>query len=358
MTTGRWDIFCQVIDNFGDIGVCWRLAANLAAQGQQVRLWVDDASALQWMAPEGCDGVEVHPWTQPLALEGLAPCDVLVEAFGCTVAPEFKANCAQQISAGGQKQPKPVWINLEYLSAEDYVERCHRLPSRIMSGPAAGLTRWFFYPGFTSATGALVRELNLSQRQSRFAGERLQWRAAQGVQADECAVSLFCYEPTALPQFLEQTPTLNTRLLVTPGRATAAVQALPAAQSLNIQYLQPCPQPQFDEMLWACDLNLVRGEDSLVRAIWAGQPFVWHIYPQHDNAHHHKLNAFLDWLGAPESLVRFHRAWNGMTAPQTLPLLSREILAEWALCIRAGREKLALQTDLIEQLQAFVAEKS
>ena len=125
-----------------------------------------------------------------------------------------------------------------------------------------------------------------------------------------------------------------------------------------MQYLQPCPQPQFDEMLWACDLNLVRGEDSLVRAIWAGQPFVWHIYPQHDNAHHDKLNAFLDWLGAPESLVRFHHAWNGMTAPQTLPLLSREMLAEWALCVRAAREKLALQTNLIEQLQAFVAEKS
>ena len=350
-----WDIFCQVIDNFGDVGVCWRTAAELVARGQQVRLWMDDASALQWMTPQPWPkGLSVHAWPALMVDIPAVVGDVVVEAFGCEIPQPFAFAIARKAEQG----LPPVWINLEYLSAEDYVERCHRLPSRIMSGPAAGLTRWFFYPGFTSATGALVRELNLSQRQSRFAGERLQWRAAQGVQADECAVSLFCYEPTALPQFLEQTPTLNTRLLVTPGRATAAVQALPAAQSLNIQYLQPCPQPQFDEMLWACDLNLVRGEDSLVRAIWAGQPFVWHIYPQHDNAHHHKLNAFLDWLGAPESLVRFHRAWNGMTAPQTLPLLSREILAEWALCIRAGREKLALQTDLIEQLQAFVAEKS
>ncbi len=58
----QWDIFCRVIDNFGDIGVCWRLATQLAGQGQQVRLWVDDASALQWMAPEGCPGVEVRAW--------------------------------------------------------------------------------------------------------------------------------------------------------------------------------------------------------------------------------------------------------------------------------------------------------
>ena len=111
-------------------------------------------------------------------------------------------------------------------------------------------------------------------------------------------------------------------------------------------------------MLWACDLNLVRGEDSLVRALWAGQPMVWHIYPQHDNAHHDKLDAFLDWLDAPASLRAFHHAWNGMTAPQTLPLLSPELMREWQACMRAARDKLAAQTDLIEQIQAFVAEKS
>ena len=354
-----WDIFCQVIDNFGDVGVCWRTAAELVARGQQVRLWMDDASALQWMAPQPWpQALSVHAWPAQASDIPATIGNVVVEAFGCEIPAPFVTAIARKAQQG---QP-PVWINLEYLSAEDYVEHCHRLPSRIMSGPAAGLTRWFFYPGFTNATGALVKEQSLSQRQTRFSNKRLQWRATQGIQADECAVSLFCYEPTALPQLLEQIPSLNARLLVTPGRATAAVQALqgvpPGAQPLKLQYLQPCPQPQFDEMLWACDLNLVRGEDSLVRAIWAGQPFVWHIYPQHDNAHHDKLNAFLDWLGAPESLRCFHHAWNGMTAPQALPLLNREMLAEWALCVRAAREKLAPQTDLIEQLQAFVAEKS
>ena len=111
-------------------------------------------------------------------------------------------------------------------------------------------------------------------------------------------------------------------------------------------------------MLWACDLNLVRGEDSLVRALWAGQPFVWHIYPQHDNAHHAKLDAFLDWLDAPESLRRFHHAWNGMLAPENLPVLSPALLDEWRSCARSARQRLLQQTDLIGQLQPFVAEKS
>ena len=44
-----WDIFCSVVDNFGDIGVCWRLARRLSAGlGQQVRLWVDDLAADRW----------------------------------------------------------------------------------------------------------------------------------------------------------------------------------------------------------------------------------------------------------------------------------------------------------------------
>lgn len=354
----HWDIFCQVIDNFGDVGVCWRTAAELVARNQTVRLWMDDASALQWMAPQPWpQGLSVHAWPAQVTDIPEDIGDVVVEAFGCEIPAPFVSAIAAKAAQG----QSPVWINLEYLSAEDYVERCHRLPSRIMSGPASGMTRWFFYPGFTSTTGSLVREQNLGQRQQDFVAVRPQWRASHGVQADECAISLFCYEPAALPQLLDQlvvATNLKPRLLVTPGRATTAVQALPQAAQLAVQYLQPCPQPQFDEMLWACDLNLVRGEDSLVRALWAGQPMVWHIYPQHDNAHHDKLDAFLDWLDAPDSLRRFHHAWNGMAAPEALALPSPEILRAWAQCIRSARARLGAQSGLIEQLQAFVAEKS
>lgn len=366
MSTQRWDIFCQVIDNFGDIGVCWRLAANLAAQGQQVRLWVDDASALQWMAPEGCDGVEVHPWTQPLALEGLAPCDVLVEAFGCTVAPEFIAHCAQQISAGGLKHPQPVWINLEYLSAEPYVERCHAMPSPVMQGPATGWTKWFFYPGFTPGTGGLLREPDLLQRQAQF--QRGDWLQSQGVaDTGARAVSLFCYEPVALGDLLAQLDggAAGTQLLVTPGRAAAAVQAeiaspnwlqrpMDGRKQLSISYLQPTTQHGFDHLLWASDLNFVRGEDSLVRALWAGKPLVWQIYPQDDNAHHDKLDAFLDWLQAPPSLRQFHRVWNGMEAGP-LPAID---LPAWRAAVGAARGRLLQQDDLATQLVRFCAEKS
>ena len=357
-TSLRWDIFCQVIDNYGDIGVCWRLAAELGARGHPVRQWVNDATALSWMAPRGAAGVQVLPWPGKAPPDGTG--DVVVEAFGCEIAPDFIAAIARHTGDGGKK---PLWINLEYLSAESYVERCHRLPSPLMKGPGAGLTRWFFYPGFTERTGGLLRERDLAARQAAF--DHQAWRARHGIAPHDLAVSLFCYEPPALAQLLAQLgPRPGAHLLVTPGRATAAVlheiglkPVWMDRQQLSFSYLEPCPQPAFDEMLWACDLNLVRGEDSLVRALWAGQPFVWHIYPQHDGAHHAKLLAFLDWLQAPASLRRFHALWNGLDSAPALPLLDAATLAEWRACTAAARARLLAQPDLLTLLLGFVAEK-
>ena len=348
-----WDIFCQVIDNFGDIGVCWRLAADLAQRGCQVRLWVDDASALAWMAPHGARQVQVLPW--PLLAPADGPGDVVIEAFGCEIPQAFQ----QAIARKAQDKPRtPVWINLEYLSAQDYVERCHRLPSRLMSGPAAGLTRWFFYPGFTPKTGGLLREADLAKRQAAF--DRSAWRARHGLQVSDVVFSLFCYEPAAFAQVFAASAS-HAQWLVTPGRPTALVQATPeAATASNVHYLPTGTQQQFDEMLWASDLNFVRGEDSLVRAIWAGKPFIWQIYPQDDNAHHAKLAAFLDWLNAPASLRLAHAVWNGISAADdTLQWQAPDaaVLDAWSQCVQAARHRLLGQASLAQQLMAFAGEK-
>ncbi|MDP3796199.1 MAG: elongation factor P maturation arginine rhamnosyltransferase EarP [Polaromonas sp.] len=366
-----WDIFCKVIDNFGDIGVCWRLAADLASRGQQVRLWVDDASALDWMTPAGCEGVRVLTWGEPLdlATAGLdqQPSDVMIEAFGCEIAPEFIAACVRLEKAGGKK---PVWINLEYLSAEPYVERCHAMLSPVQGGPAAGWIKWFFYPGFTPSTGGLLREAGLAERQARF--DRAAWLAAQGIAwRGEKLVSLFCYEPPALPGLLAHFAAHGlagqpVRLLVAPGRAANAVKAAfndekwlqPKENGgcpLSISYFDLLPQAQFDHLLWACDLNFVRGEDSVVRALWAGKPFVWHIYPQHDDAHLAKLHAFLDMLDAPPSLRAFHAHWNAEEPGQAGGTCPAPDLAAWQLTTQTARSRLLAQDDLSTRLLEFVA---
>jgi uncharacterized repeat protein (TIGR03837 family) len=339
----QWDVFCRVVDNFGDIGVCWRLAADLAARGERVRLWVDDARALAWMAPDGATGVELQAW--PQAEDDTRPIgDVVIEAFGCELPPAVLVRIAEA-------PRKPVWINLDYLSAEAYVERSHRLRSPQMHGPARGFSKWFFYPGFTTATGGLLREPGLMAQRESF--DRSAWLAAHHIapRPGEQLASLFCYRvpsAEALISCLDHAGHERTLLLV-PGTAPPPPE-LPS--SVRVQSLPYLTQPEFDRLLWACDLNFVRGEDSLVRAIWAGRPFIWQIYPQHDGVHELKLQAFLDRFGATPDIRAAWRAWNGF---QAAPTTGPDRLSWQAQCL-IWRNALLAQADLATQLLSFVAE--
>lgn len=334
----HWDIFCRVIDNHGDLGVCWRLCGDLAARGVHVRLWVDDASALAWMAPEGHAGVELRAWPAAAELQGVTPGEVVVEAFGCELPTEFVARMAQLASS-------PRWINLEYLSAEDYVERSHGLPSPQFSGPGRGLIKHFFYPGFSAGTGGLLREMDLQARQADFNAEA--WLAGQGLSRRPGArlVSLFGYPGApaeALTRLLADQPTL---LLACPG---ALRDKLVPGPNLRIHALPYLSQFDYDHLLWACDWNFVRGEDSFVRAQWAGKPMVWHIYPQSDGAHAAKLEAFMARSRLPAPQQALWRGWNGLAPlPDKLPYCGDHATG-W-------RAALLAQGDLVTQLAGFLA---
>ncbi len=392
----KWDIFCNVVDNFGDIGVCWRLACNLAARGKAVRLWVDDVSPLAWMAPSGYPNVEVIDCSDGTAIRPqTALGDVLIDTFDC----EFAINliAAQAINTPAKVKngtilehlpaARPVWLNLEYLTAESFAERAHTLPYVHHSGAAQGWTQRYFYPGFNERTGGLLREADLFERQKAF--DRATWLARLTFEVSDYSaikplnsalsssrlISLFCYEPAALESVIDQLAASKTPtcLLVTAGRATTAVKALledkkrlqPAyllPEQLLILYLPQLTQTDFDHLLWSCDLNFVRGEDSLVRAIWAAKPFIWQIYPQHDGAHHAKLDAFLAIMDAPASLKTAHIAWNASAAERQndryLPRFPQLELPIWAQSAENLSNKLRLQTDLASSLIAFTEKNS
>ncbi|RZS56689.1 elongation factor P maturation arginine rhamnosyltransferase EarP [Sphaerotilus mobilis] len=354
----RWDVFCRVIDNHGDVGVCWRLSADLAARGHAVRLWIDDASALAWMAPQGAAGVQVLPWRDPLADE--VPLDVVVEAFGCDPPAAFVERMAAC-------HAPPLWINLEYLSAEAYVERSHGLRSPQMAGPGRGLDKWFFYPGFTETTGGLLRGAGVALAPSPRALDR------------PLHLTLFSYDPPGLSAFRDALSTLpgGACVDVTPGWSTRVVQeqlglALQLAGPtrdgrLTWRALPLVSQPGFDEQLRRSDLNLVRGEDSLVRAIWAGKPLVWQLYPQDDGAHADKLEAFLALYlsGAPTGLAAalstVWRSWNGLSDDPEAAAAWADLLPPkplWTVWQHwAHQQAMALSrpSDLVSRLLDFVA---
>lgn len=347
----HWDIFCRVIDNYGDIGVCWRLARQLAREhGKAVRLWVDEPASLTPICP-ACDatlpaqtiqGVDVRHWTTDLAIDRIA--DVVVEAFACELPPAY-------VTAMAAATPKPRWINLEYLTAEDWAASCHGMAS---PHPALPLVKHFFFPGFPPATGGLLREAGLPP-------------PAPWNESETLELSLFCYDTAPVAGLLAALAASTRPVVchVPPGKPLATVKAALGGDgpwlrgAASIQPIPFLPMDDYDALLRRCAINFVRGEDSFVRAQWAGRPFIWQIYPQDDAAHHVKLDAFLErYCAAMEAdLAHCVRAlfiaWNsGDDIADLWPGFACRIAdiarhnSEWA-------KQLAAQPDLATSLVKF-----
>jgi len=293
----RWDVFCRVVDNYGDAAVCWRLARQLAHEhGASVRLWIDRPATLAKLHPEG-GGVTVLPWQADTDFG--EPADVAVDAFDAGLPDAYAARMGA----------RSLWIKLEYLSAEPWVAQHHGLPS---PHPTLPVRRYFFFPGFSEGTGGLLREHDLFARRDAFSAAAF-WRGLgfEPPQADATTVSFFGYENPAASALLRAWASgpAPVVLAVTECPLRAAVEAFGAQGRLQLRYLPFLPQARYDELLWSCDWNFVRGEDSFVRAQWAAHPFVWQIYPQKDDAHRAKLEAFLALYG--DEAGALWRAWNG-----------------------------------------------
>ena len=368
-------IFCRVVDNYGDIGICWRLARQLQAEhGVAVTLWVDDLASFKRICPDidvaqseqAVANVCIRHWhTQDGAFTPADIADIVIEFFACDLPPAY-------IQAMAHCTPRPVWLNLEGLTAEEWVEGCHTLPSMHSQLP---LTKHFFFPGFTAKTGGLLREASLDVARRAFQADArasAAFLAQFGVTSAELAstkVSLFCYPQAPVADLLDAwrdgaDPVL---CLVPEGVAADAIGAFlngPAGAgavridgALTLRVLPFVSQQDYDKLLWACDLNLVRGEDSFVRSQWAGKPFIWHIYHQDENLHHKKLRAFLDRY-ASAHMAAFALAWNGVetgSAPDWPALWQalRDDAGAIAARAHAWQEEMAAHGDLAGNLLAF-----
>ena len=364
------DLFCHVVDNFGDVGVAWRLARQLAHEhGCVVRLFVDDLNTFAAICPQiqprmgqqTVDSVSILPWSRQQQLD---PGDVVVEMFGCHLLPGF----IERIQRLGARRVR--WVNLEHLSAESWVEGTHRRPSP----QPGGIDKLFFFPGFTPATGGLLRERDLLARRAAWerlpSARRIALRSLGLPPPPEHALTvlLFSYARAGLAPWLQSMAAASrpTTLWVCPGPMRAEVDTwlhmqLATGQStvrgsLTLCALPFVPQERFDELLWAADVCMVRGEDSFVRAQWAARPMVWHAYPQHDQAHLEKIQAFLGRYleGADEALrdtvTAMWDAWNDHSelVPAWQAFVSQ--LPQIRKHAQAWCEHLAALPDLASQL--------
>jgi uncharacterized repeat protein (TIGR03837 family) len=311
----RFDVFCSVVDNYGDVGVCWRFIKRLAQtqppsisdfttiSPNRLRLFCDRIDLVEKIAgSESLQtfralGVELHPWQGAiLDLQGTPFPDVVIETFSCDLPEAY----LKQL----RFHPNTLLINLEYLSAETWVSGAHGLAS-IPSQKSAPL-RYFYYPGFTQKSGGLLQgptpELQKVDESYPVSLKTI-WPALRSKMLAK-RISLFSYGGGNTYQLLEQLQTSEDDLdvLVCGELAQQAVAEwlggafqIPVLKNhLHLIPMPFIPQDDYDWLLHVCDLNIVRGEDSFLRAQWAGKPFIWEIYPQIGNTHVGKLDAFLD----------------------------------------------------------------
>lgn len=363
----RWDIFCRIVDNYGDIGVCWRLARQLAHEyGLEIKLWVDALPVAQRLLPtldtqraeQVLDGVTIAHWVPDFQFDRIA--DVVVEAFACELPDNYLYAMADNA---------PVWINLEYLSAEAWVEEFHLQPS---PHPRLPLMKTFFFPGFTENTGGLLRERHLLQARDQ-AQTSPDASGKVAMPADALRASLFAYPQASIATLFSAMANGGKPVLcLVPESSLLA----PVSQFFGTDLLQPgdhrsqgalsvhilpfLSQAAYDQLLWSCDLNFVRGEDSWIRAIWAGRPFIWQPYIQSEDTHLVKLGAFLQRFLPPmeaeaaDVWATFHRQW----AQRQLATDSWPSLVNALPAIRQHTEQqsqaLAAQDDLAAKLVIFV----
>jgi uncharacterized repeat protein (TIGR03837 family) len=347
----RWDIFCKIVDNFGDIGVCWRLARQLQVEhGLQVRLWIDDLESAQRIIPslnihennQICEEITILKWCTEAEFSQAA--EVVIEAFACELPIVYLAAMSHQQSK---------WVNLEYLSAEPWVGDFHAKPSPQTNG----LTRYFYFPGFTESTGGLIRERNIevgreTKIESTIKISLFCYPNAPikdlftALQANTHAVAVYVPESNILPQIADFF-----------GVETIGVGDYLSRENLHVHILPFLSQADYDQLLRDCDLNFVRGEDSWVRAIWAGKPFIWQPYVQVEDTHITKLNAFIDFfyanLDEKDMLCKAHGYWSAGQMPNDVLNAYLAQLAAIKTYTLQQSKQLAQQTDLATKLVIF-----
>ena len=309
-------LICKVIDFFGDIGIAWRIAKQLKNDfNVEVHLLVDDLVTSQRLIPS------IDTSLQKQTIEGIRIycCDFSEGSTSLPPPPDFVFNLFNIDLPHNYKKlvkrKKSKYIVIEYLSAEPWVDNFHLKPS---IDPESGLIKTFFYPGFTNQTGGLIREKNLFFRREAFdQSKRHNVIHSLGGDPNLYSISLFYYPIQKIDFFLDSIDRLKKPIqFFIPQYLFDLLKLRNEYQFIRIINYPFLSHDDFDDLLWSCDLNFVRGEDSWIRAIWAGKPFIWQPYIQQNNIHIIKLKAFLKRYcetcdqDLSEILIKMHDDWS------------------------------------------------
>lgn len=351
------DIFCDVIDNYGDAGFSLRLARALLKRDISICFYCNNIDTLRSIISENDlknPSLKLMPWPKASDYE---PSPTVIEAFSCRLPEELNDKLRDRHS---------LVIELDYLTAEKFAEDCHML-----SSSSDGIDSYFFFPGFTQKTGGVIFEKEFE--------EDIRKHRTDVLTTDGMKISLFSYENPRLKELLQElsNSTFNPSITVFAGKALDNLNricncSLSAGKSINLKGLHikarsMCSQPEYDQILLSSDLNLVRGEESVVRAMLVGKPFLWHIYVQDEDAHLVKLNSFFDRIqeycatdkdakDVVERVRALHLFYNGSTDVNEIPqeIFNKDFMNRWKKLCEAWSAHLLSLGSLTDNLLNFI----
>jgi len=323
------DILCKVVDNYGDIGVAYRLARSLSElpEPPRLRLVVDDLPSFSALCPavdpqahrQLVRGWEVFGWDGPGAGAASGAFRkrrprVVIECFACG-RPDWLEDILFDDSGEGC-----LIVDLEHLTAEGWAGDFHRMPSLTRS-PL--VRKAMFLPGFGPETGGLILDGSFVRARARAASENgrvdLRRKLLKKLGADAASLqsavavgsfwtTVFGYERDYY-RVVADMAAFHGGVVGHGGRKPLlALVAAGKSQDCFLRAwdgaLRPFPaltlpflaQETWDELLVACDFSIVRGEDSWSRAALSGRPFLWQAYPQENRQQMVKVKAFLERL--------------------------------------------------------------
>lgn len=355
----KCDVFCKVIDNFGDAGFSIRLVKRLhEITGWSIRLVVDDISLVEKLTGKSLiENAEITTlsWNDSALFSHDA--DITIEIFGSGLPNKYRDRLQFRDSG-------PLWIDIDYLSAESWIDDYHLRPS---PDPRSGKQRYMYFPGFSEGSGGVICENHIFNRLNcGFEKiDRQSWVRKQGIDVheNELLVLLFCYPASPIEALLTGLKTLPQPVcILLAGHQRITTTGMDGR--VRIHEIPFLPQNTFDELLEVCDLNFIRGEDSFVRAQWKENPFIWQAYRQNDDHHIVKLNAFLErylvGLAQQERAILrdLHLGWNGFS-PLSQECISSAVKARSSLAAHNRRwaRRIVGNGELGNKLVEFILSK-
>ena len=279
------DIFCQVIDNYGDVGVAYRLAREFKRvyPNKKLRFVINQTEELNLIRKS--EDIEIILYKDISKIENSA--DLIIESFGCEIPKKYMDKAL--------KNSKLI-INLEYFSAEKWVDDFH-LQESFLGG---NLKKYFFIPGLSEKSGGILLDNEFLERKKKVEANKEYYLEKFGIKEKyDLLGSIFSYEKN-FDSLIEELKKLGKKIILLMLSEKTQKNFIKYFDNGNnydkIKFVKLpfFTYDKYEELLALCDFNLVRGEDSFVRALLLGKPFLWHIYPQDENTHIKKLESFLE----------------------------------------------------------------